>query len=231
MRIGILQCGHTPDLVAERHGAYAAMFDTLFAGEGLDFRVWNVVDMDFPDGPDAAEGWLVTGSRHGVYDDLPFIAPLEQLVRDIHAADKPMVGICFGHQIIAQALGGHVEKFAGGWSVGHRTYHWDGLGDIALNAWHQDQVITPPPGARTIAGNDFTRHAALLYGDSILTVQPHPEFPNDIVRTYTEAYGGSDRYPPGTIEAAVRTLDQPVDDRRIGHLMAEFLKHRTLADV
>ncbi len=231
MRIGILQCGHTPDLVAERHGAYAAMFDTLFAGEGLDFQVWNVVDMDFPDGPDAAEGWLVTGSRHGVYDALPFIAPLEDLVRAIHAADKPMVGICFGHQIIAQALGGHVEKFKGGWAVGRRTYDWEGLGKIALNAWHQDQVITLPPGARTIAGNDFTRHAVLLYGDSILTVQPHPEFPNEIVRTYTEAYGGSDRYPPGTIEAAVEKLDQPVDDRRIGHLMAEFLKHRTLADV
>ena len=227
----MLQCGHTPEKVAARHGEYEAMFKRLFQGEGLEFRTWNVVDMVFPDGPDDADGWLITGSRHGVYDDLPFIAPLEDLVRRLVESGRPVVGICFGHQIVAQALGGHVEKFAGGWAVGRKTYQWDGLGEVALNAWHRDQVITPPEGARTLARNDFTRHAALAYGDSVLTIQAHPEFSAGIAATYVEAYRGEARYPPGTIEAAEAQLSQPLDDTRIGHLMADFLKQRAVSHV
>ena len=85
-----------------------------------------IADNEFPAGPDAADGWLITGSKHGAYEDHDWIPPLEQLIRDIYAAGRPLVGVCFGHQIIAQALGGTVEKFKGGWSVGHTTYEIEG---------------------------------------------------------------------------------------------------------
>ena len=83
MHIGILQAGHAPEPVAAEHGDYAAFFRKLFDGQDFTYTVRNVVDMDFPTGPGDAEGWLITGSRHGAYDDLPFIPRLEALIRDI----------------------------------------------------------------------------------------------------------------------------------------------------
>ena len=117
MLIGILQCGHAPDEVRAQHGDFDAMFATLFQSYDFTFQTWNVVDGDFPAAIDAADGWLISGSKHGAYEDHAFIAPLSELIREIYASARPMVGICFGHQIIAQALGGRVEKVEGGWAI------------------------------------------------------------------------------------------------------------------
>ena len=118
MKIGILKTGHAPDIVRDELGDYDAMFARLLGGHGFSFDPYDVVDEEFPVGAHAADGWLVTGSKHGAYEDHPWIAPLEQLIRDIRAADRPLVGVCFGHQIIAQALGGTVVKHpaAGAWA-------------------------------------------------------------------------------------------------------------------
>ncbi len=226
MKIGILQCGHTPDAVHAAHGDFDALFHHIFAGHGFTFETFNVVDMVFPSGPEAAEGWLVTGSRHGAYEDHAFIPPLEDLIRAIHAANRPMIGICFGHQIIAQAMGGRVEKFAGGWAIGRHDYQFEGLGDAALNAWHQDQVIERPAGAKTIASSPFCENAALVYGDRIMTVQPHPEIRNPVIATYIEAFRGQDKYPADLMARAAETVTTPNDEARVTAMLAEFLKTR-----
>ena len=114
MKIGILQTGHSPDNMKDALGDYGDMFVKLLGGHGFDFQIWSVVDGDFPASAVDADGWLITGSKHGAYEDHDWIPPLEQLIRAIREAGRPLVGICFGHQIIAQALGGKVEKFAGG---------------------------------------------------------------------------------------------------------------------
>ena len=180
MKIGILQTGLAPAELAAQSGEYPEMFADLLKGHGFDFASWAVVNGDFPSGPEAADGWLITGSRHGAYEDHDWIPPLEDLIRAIAASSRPMVGICFGHQIIAQALGGKVIKYPGGWSVGRTEYDLDGE-TFALNAWHQDQVTEVPQGAEVIGKSDFCAHAALVYDDRILTIQPHPEFGPDIV--------------------------------------------------
>ncbi len=136
--------------------------------------------MEFPKGVHDCDGWLITGSRHGAYEDHPFIPPLEQFIRDAYAAHVPVVGICFGHQIIAQAMGGRVERYEGGWSVGPTTYDFGGEA-FTMNAWHRDQVVEKPQGAQVVASNDFCQNAALLYDDRMFTVQAHPEFPNSFV--------------------------------------------------
>nr|WP_319247078.1 type 1 glutamine amidotransferase [uncultured Celeribacter sp.] len=224
MKIGILQCGHTPDPVAANHGDFDQMFQRLLAPYDFEFEVWNVVDMDFPTGPDAADAWLLTGSRHGAYEDHPFIPPLEALIRDIYASGKRMLGICFGHQIIAQALGGTVEKFQGGWAVGRQAYQLAPLGDIHLNAWHQDQVTRLPRDAEVIGANDFCANAALVYGDRVLTVQPHPELSNPIIVDYLKAKGDDPTYPRDMIATATADTAKPTDDARVAELMAAFLK-------
>ncbi len=227
MLIGILQTGHAPDALRPIHGDYPQFFERLLADRGLRFRTWAVVDGHFPLGPHDAEGWLITGSRHGAYEDHPWIPPLEQLIRDIYAEGVPLVGICFGHQIIAQALGGKVEKHKGGWSVGRTEYDWNGE-RIALNSWHQDQVVGKPAEAEVLATSPFCANAALVYGDRAFTVQAHPEFGADFTRNLIETRGRG-LVPDELLDAAQAALDRPVDDRKLADRIARFFKDRVAA--
>jgi GMP synthase (glutamine-hydrolysing) len=223
MHIGILQCGHIMPEVRARHGDYSDRFEHLFAGRGWQFTVWNVVDMDFPEAPGVVDAWLLTGSPHGAYDALPFIAPLEDFLRRAAQQKVPMAGICFGHQIIAQALGGKVEKFSGGWGIGPTSYRIEGLGEVTLNAWHQDQVVQIPPGARPIADTDFCGLAGLVYDAPILTLQPHPEFDAAVTGSYLEFRMENPAYPPGMLRAVQGRLGTPLDNGRVADWIADFL--------
>ena len=152
MRIGILQCGQSPDVLKASLGDYPDMFVKLLADRGFDFRTFHVEEMQFPATIHDADGWLLTGSRHGAYEDHAFIPPLEDFIRRAYAEGVPMVGVCFGHQIIAQALGGKVVKNPEGWAVGAQDYDFDGE-KVTLNAWHQDQVVSLPEGAEVVGRN------------------------------------------------------------------------------
>jgi len=202
MKIGILECGHTMPEVEEKHGTFPDMFARLLDGNGFSFASYDVEFMKFPQSVSECDGWLLTGSKHGAYEAHPFIPPLEEFIRESYAAGVPMVGICFGHQIIAQALGGHVEKFKDGWALGLNEYDFEGLGQVKLNAWHQDQVLRLPEGARVLASNDFCANAALVYGDRALTVQPHPEFAGPIIGDYVKLRRGTADYGEDVMDQA-----------------------------
>lgn len=223
MKIGILQTGQAPEpLRAAGADDYPQLFRKLLAGHGFDFAEWHVEAGAFPDSVHDADGWLITGSRHGAYEDHPWIPRLEAFIREAQARGVPMVGVCFGHQIMAQALGGKVAKFAGGWAIGPTAYDFEGE-QIVLNAWHQDQVIDPPPGARTIARNDFCAHAALSYGNWGLSVQAHPEYDAAFIAGLIE-HRGRGRVPDAQLDAAAAALDQPTDGALIGARIAAFFK-------
>lgn len=219
MKIGILQTGHLPDDLQDKHGDFSAMFRTLLDGQGFTFQTWTVVDGEIPAAPQDADGWLITGSRHGTYEDHPWIASLEDFLRRTYAANVPIIGVCFGHQILAQALGGKVAKYEEGWSIGAVDY----TGGERIMAMHQDQVIEPPDDAETISSTDFCAHAMLAYGDRALSIQPHPEFTapfmRDLIRQREKLF------PEGMAAHALAQLEAaPLTSERYGDVFAEFFR-------
>jgi len=181
MKIGILQTGIVPEDLSPDYGEYPDMFQTFLSGHDFEFETYPVVYGDFPQSINDCDGWLVTGSKHGAYEDHDWIPPLEDFIREVYEANLPMVGICFGHQIMAQALGGKVIKYHGKWGMGTQEYsHPDGS-KTKLLAMHQDQVVEKPPEAEVIASNDFCKMAGLAYKKRALSFQPHPEFSHEFM--------------------------------------------------
>ncbi len=222
MLIGILQTGQSPDALRAEMGDYPDFFERLLAGRSLTFRRYNLLEMQFPASVDECEGWLITGSRFGAYEDHPWIPPLEDFIRRAHAAKVPMVGICFGHQIMAQAMGGRVEKYPGGWAVGPTEYDF-GTGKLTLNAWHQDQVTVKPEGARIIASTPQCAIAGLAYDDTMISVQPHPEFTPEFMAGLIR-FRGPGLVPDALLADATARLDRPLDGQAMADRIADFFK-------
>lgn len=220
MKIGILLTGHAPSEVLDTLGTYPEMFMALLAGHNFTFETFVVVDGQFPKSVEDADGWLITGSKHGAYEDHAWIPPLEEFIRETYADGRPMIGVCFGHQIIAQAMGGEVVKWKDGWAVGHQTYDFQGE-TLQLNAWHQDQVTKLPAEATLIASNDFCENAALLYGDRMLTVQPHPEFTSEMVAALI-THRGKGNLPDHLLVQADANLDADTANQHMADKMAAF---------
>ena len=222
MRIGILQCGHFPTPEGHPKTTYSALYARLLDGFGFEFQTWSVVDMELPTSPFNADGWLLSGSKYGAYDDVPFIAPLEQLVRDIYAARVPIVGICFGHQIIAQALGGKVAKRADGWNCKRSTYKFADT-DKNLMAWHQDEVTALPPDAASVGSSPECEIAQIRYRGNALTMQPHPEFDDDIASLLMDAPSGK-VLNAAQLDAVRAGLGTPHDNAKAASEIARFFK-------
>lgn len=224
MKLAILETGRPPGDLAQRFGTYPAMFERLL-GDGFETSTFDVQAGELPSGTNTHDAYLITGSPAGVYDPLPWIEPLLGFIRA--AADRKMVGVCFGHQAMAQALGGQVEKSDKGWGVGLQRYSvgrpepWMDGGDcIAVPASHQDQVVVQPPGTRVVAESDFTPFAALAWTcRSAMSVQFHPEFEPDYAKALIERRRDSLADPQG----AIASLDAPNDASRVAGWIRRFL--------
>jgi GMP synthase-like glutamine amidotransferase len=231
-RVTIIETGLVSPKNRGLHGSYPQMFAHMIGAADATVTFDTV---SFPAGEplpaiEGLEAILITGSSAGVYDAFDWIAPLEEFVRAAHESHVPMVGVCFGHQLIAQALGGTVRKSEKGWGLGRHLYDvapGNGIVEgtrIALAASHQDQVIIPPPGAKTILSSDFTEHAALLYpGGTTLSVQPHPEFSVGYALACCEMAHSKGHAPDGLVAAAKASLAEPLEGAKLGGAIARFL--------
>lgn len=229
-RITIIETGLVSEPTRARYGSFPEMFERMIhaADASVDFETVSIVNGEPLPKPDTLQAVIITGSPAGVYDSLDWIAPLEEFVRRAYAGRIPMVGVCFGHQLMAQALGGTVQKSDKGWGIGRHVYDiapGNGVIEgerIAIAASHQDQVIEPPPGARTILSSAFTDHAGLLYGNgAALSVQPHPEFDTGFAHLCCDLRAG--HAPDSVVAQAKASLAEPVDNARLGGAITRFL--------
>jgi GMP synthase-like glutamine amidotransferase len=209
----------------------------LAADPSATFSVWDVEEGVYPSDSDVdtVDGFIITGSKSSAYADKEWIRNLERLVQELHAKRKKMVGICFGHQVIARALGGTVAKSDKGWGVGVNVYNVSelpvqgddeirggGSGFLKLVASHQDQVTVLPPGARTLVSNDHCENAGFVIGEHVLTLQGHPEFSaeySEAIMAFRHDMIGAERVAQGRASLVTHQHEGP----RVARWMVDFL--------
>ncbi len=226
MKLAILETGAPPEPLIAEFGRYPAMFERLLGG-GFEYDSYDVAAGELPRDPREHDAYLITGSPAGVYEPLPWIGELTAFLRAVKGQAK-LVGICFGHQVMAEAFGGHVEKSDKGWGAGLHTYPivqrkpWmDEVSVVSVPASHQDQVVLQPPHTELIASSAFTPYAALAWRDRpAISFQFHPEFAPDYAKALIESR--RDRLPDP--DAAIASLDRPNDNRRVGEWIRNFLR-------
>lgn len=233
MKLGILKTDTVRPEWVPQFGEYPDMFVALLGrvDPTIEFVTYDVEGGHYPQHIDDVDAYLITGSKSSVYEDKPWIPPLIDFVRDISAGGKKIVGICFGHQLIAQALGGKTAKSPKGWGSGVHTHtfseqpqwHDGGEADLNILVSHQDQVMETAIGAKVLASSDFCENAVCQIGDQILSFQGHPEFipaySREIMELRRELFGEE------VYHAAVASLsgeEQPQGDR-VAQWIVNFL--------
>jgi len=231
MKIGLLECDHVREEFRYIAGDYRDMFPALFQSVTDDWEwiFYDVVNGSLPTFLNDCDAYLCTGSKFSVYDDEPWIHQLQSFVRLLHAHKKPFVGVCFGHQLLGEALGGKVQKAEVGWCVGVHEFQKtisNPLFDVVNSPFNllmmcQDQVVVLPPKTQSLASTADCSHAMILVDEYMLGIQAHPEFTVDyekaLIETRVERIG--------SVKAAVglQSLLKPTHSRQIAQLIVNFL--------
>ena len=227
MKLGLLICDHVAEELVTQHGSYPEMFRAWL--DDLEMEVFYVVDGQFPSGPEVCDAWLINGSRHSVYEDLPWINSLADFVWEVYSAKKPCVGVCFGHQMIGHALGGKVAKSDAGWCVGihefqmtqHPEWAHPAQETLKLLMMCQDQVLELPPESVIIASSADCPVGIFQVGETMLGIQAHPEFSAAYDQTLMESRVG--RMGTEVVKKGIESLSQAPDAELIGMWVKHFL--------
>lgn len=197
MRLAILDCDHLYDNLRQDYISYPYMFIKAFesANEAISYEIFSAIERQLPEDTGQFDGWMIMGSKFGAYDNYPWIHELKAFIRRLYAEGEKLSGICFGHQIIHESLGGKVKKADVGWGIGVHDYAvshvpaWVSLPDsaeppsrLSIIVSHQDQVVVTAPQARVVAGSQFCPNAICEISNQVFTCQAHPEFSADYSR-------------------------------------------------
>ena len=231
MKIGLLLCDHVRPELRKVHQDYSDMFEQLFKIVDLNVEIvtFPVIDDIFPTNLSDFDAWLVSGSRCSVLNEHKWIEKLSRLLMTLIKQERKIIGICFGHQLIAKVLGGTVAVSDNGWGIGMSTNKvvqdkaWiqPRINTFNLVVSHKDQVIKRPESLELIAESDFCKHYMLQYKNIILTMQGHPEFSKAYIKTLMKTRQA--QYPPATFLNAFQSLDVNCHDTIIAQWIMNFI--------
>lgn len=231
--VGLLLCDHLDEGPASVAGDYPELYPAAFAHHGLDIEVFEATRGELPSDLDRCDGWMTSGSRSSAYDDEPWIDALGDFVAELARERRPHVGICFGHQLTALALGGSVERADAGWGVGARTFDvvshapWmDPVGQFTILMSHRDQVTRMPAGSELVATARYCPVGAYRIGDHVFCVQGHPEFVPGLSERLMQ--GRRAAIGDDVVEAGLASLSPsatPLDQDRVSGWIADFYRH------
>jgi GMP synthase-like glutamine amidotransferase len=233
LKVCILDNDHLDPAVAGTYVSYGAMTEKMFAAAGVPWRFerFDTPSGHYPDSFDDYDVVLLTGSKADSFSDEPWVKTLRERVTALLAQRKKLLGICFGHQLIAHCLGADVGRAPDGWGMGRMNYEWLGPTPLkptmSLLASHQDQVQTLPAGATLLARSAFCPIAAYSVDDHVFCIQPHPEFVEDysawILSKRPESVSADRR-------AAVRAdMALPHDGLAVARFMQAFVERSSAA--
>lgn len=227
--LGILNTDDLTPEVEKEFGNYNLMFEKLFLNYSVIFKHYQVTQDVFPADLNECDAYLITGSKFSVYEKLPWIIKLTEFILQLYQSNIKLIGICFGHQLVAQALGGSVLKSSKGWGLGaieskvicHKTWMEPRLTSFNLLVTHQDQVEVLPEHATSFASNDFCRNSGFEL-NNILTFQGHPEYSKKyllyIINKRRDIIGES------TYIDAKASLNLKTDESIIANWIVNFIK-------
>ena len=235
MKLCILDNDILEGYLAETYGSFGALFRELFerAGARWETQVFHTQLGQYPKSFDDFDAVLLTGSRADSFSDEPWVVELRRRVTGLLIEHKKMVGVCFGHQLIALCLGAPVSRAPQGWGAGRMTYDWhrrdlphsEDRAQISLLASHQDQVHQLPPGAQLVASSPFCPVASFTLGEHVFCIQPHPEFSEEIsafLMDKRRAVLGEEKYT-----ASRESLVHGHEGEDIARLVVAFLEKQT----
>jgi GMP synthase-like glutamine amidotransferase len=217
---------------AQAHEKDAVKFATMIASVRPDWRTvpFQVKDGVFPLSLAGCDGVIITGSPASVHDDEPWIAPLLELIRELDRARMPTVGVCFGHQAIAAALGGTISRNPGGWGFGvavtdyavQEPWMQPPQARVSLYSAHNEQVTALPPRARLLGGSPFCPVGAFGVDQHIMTTEHHPEMTPGFFAALVEAF--ADYVGPAVAARARAEARLPTDGAVFAEWTARFLE-------
>lgn len=223
MKIGLLVC----DRIQKDYPDYPQLFKELLPQ--YSFEIFNVFEGVLPSSAAEYEGWIITGSKYSVYDDIDWINKLKVFVREISKADKYCIGVCFGHQMLGEAMGGKVAKSDKGWCVGVHEFEvlkredWMIPYQPKLNLLMscQDQIVVLPKNSEVQAQSTMCPVGIIKIGKKMLGIQGHPEFSADYVRSLME--DRTNRIGIETVKVGLNSLTRTTHNLILGQWISNFL--------
>jgi GMP synthase-like glutamine amidotransferase len=234
VHIGLLACDEVAERFRRIAGGYQQMFERLLSPHipGLRVTRFDMQAGNIPADVRACDAWITTGSRASVYDDAEWIHAAERFVRKVADSDRPFVGICFGHQLLARSLGAEVKRAPGGWGAGVlpmrivRREDWmtPARSTVRMQYMHADQATEPPEGATLLGEAPHCPVAMFQCGPRLLGIEAHPEFPAAYARALIEDRRA--RIGERAAADALARVDEPTDSDVVSGWIARFLGAR-----